>query len=187
MLIIQEKIMKVTLLGAVIAFILSSVFHEMYGIFGENYGVGLIFPVNESKWEHWKIVFWPMLLVGIFNYILLRSEGHNILFATAIAILVAEIVTFGLIELYEVITASHAMWIHIVSLLIGIVVGQLSSYWVMTATKLTQRVPLLVIGVAIILINIVILIAFTIKPPKTEYFKDSESGTYGINREMINN
>jgi hypothetical protein len=178
----NKKIIITGIIGIFIALGLSFLFHELYGLSNENFFVGLLFPVNESKWEHWKIVFWPILVVGIIEYFILKDEANNILFAKAIAILVAQIVTFGLIELYEAIFGSWGMWLHIISLILGITAGQLTSIYIMINIKPSTKLYL--IGLAIILIEIAIFITFTLNPPRTEYFKDSIDGTYGIFKEI---
>lgn len=124
----------------------------------------------------------PILIVGIIKYFILKDDANNIIFAKAVAIIVAQIVTFGLIELYEAILGTGGMWIHIISLVMGIVAGQITSMKIMIKTKPSTK--LFLIGLSIILIEIAILITFTLNPPKTEYFRDSITGTYGIFKEV---
>lgn len=48
----------------VAAALLGTVMHFVYGWFPHPL-VGLIAPVNESVWEHLKLLFWPFLLAAI--------------------------------------------------------------------------------------------------------------------------
>lgn len=43
-----------------------SLAHFFYEWSGNNHFVGLFTPVNESVWEHMKLVFFPMLLYSVF-------------------------------------------------------------------------------------------------------------------------
>lgn len=56
------------IIGAVVTIILGVISHFVYDWTGGNFFVGLFFPVNESTWEHMKLLFFPMfgyaLLVG---------------------------------------------------------------------------------------------------------------------------
>ena len=52
--------------------LLGTLWHFAYAISGDAYFVGLIAPVNESVWEHLKIVYLPILAV--------RNNCRNILF-----------------------------------------------------------------------------------------------------------
>jgi hypothetical protein len=48
--------------------------HFVYEWSGENFIVGLFVPVNESTWEHMKLVFFPMVVYGIFMERKLSAE-----------------------------------------------------------------------------------------------------------------
>ena len=49
------------ILGTVFVLITGTISHFIYDWSGQNYILGLIFPTNESTWEHMKLVFFPML------------------------------------------------------------------------------------------------------------------------------
>ena len=55
------------ILGAVFVSILGTLLHFAYEFSGENYFVGLFTPVNESVWEHMKLLFFPMLVFSLFS------------------------------------------------------------------------------------------------------------------------
>ncbi|WAJ26028.1 DUF6512 family protein [Lacrimispora xylanolytica] len=44
---------------------MGTLFHFAYEWSGENPVVGLISPVNESVWEHMKLIFFPMVIFGL--------------------------------------------------------------------------------------------------------------------------
>ena len=54
------------------AAILGSAFHFLYDFTGENPFAALISPVNESTWEHLKLLFFPVLFLTIIEYIIRR-------------------------------------------------------------------------------------------------------------------
>lgn len=176
-----NKVRKLEMIGVVVVIILGFVFHELYKFTGNNFAIGLISPINESKWEHWKIVFWPMLIYGIIEFFFIKSAVNNFWFSKAIAIIIALLITFGVIELYELIAKEESMVVHIISYVAGIVLGQVSGNILMTKTQ--HNKALFFVGITLILIQIVLLTYFTVKPLKTEYFKNSLDGTYGIYKE----
>ncbi len=53
---------KKWILVYVFTVVLGTIFHFVYGFTGENRIVGYFFPINESTWEHMKLVYFPMLL-----------------------------------------------------------------------------------------------------------------------------
>lgn len=49
--------------------------HFLYGVFDNSHIAGYFFPVNESVWEHLKLIYWPALLFMTAEYI---SYGKGI-------------------------------------------------------------------------------------------------------------
>lgn len=48
--------------GILFVSLLGTIFHFVYGWSGNNIFVGLFAPINESIWEHTKLIFFPMLI-----------------------------------------------------------------------------------------------------------------------------
>ncbi len=70
---------KVILLSAVATLLLGVLWHFVYDWTGQNRFIGLIFPTNESTWEHMKLVFFPMSISAIYMYKNLKEEYPTIL------------------------------------------------------------------------------------------------------------
>lgn len=83
--------------ATVIIILVGLMFHELYKSTGITF-LGIISPVNESKWEHWKIAFFPMLIIGAIEYFILKRGSANYIFSLAVGIIVFQAITFGLIE-----------------------------------------------------------------------------------------
>ena len=64
-----KKIKVISILGI---FILSFISHFMYDLF-PNIIFSFIFPVNESIWEHMKILYTSILLYGFIDKYLLNK------------------------------------------------------------------------------------------------------------------
>ena len=58
---------SLTIAGILCVSILGTLLHFTYRWSGRNPLIGLIAPVNESVWEHMKLLFFPMLLFGLWN------------------------------------------------------------------------------------------------------------------------
>ena len=173
----KKQVRYVKIVSIVSVILLGLLFHELYKATGKTY-LGIISPVNESKWEHWKIVFWPMVIISIFEYYFIRNQVNNYLFSLAVGILVFEFVTFFTIEAYDVFVGKSHILVHVTTYIIGGVVGQSSRYFLMENTIRSKK--LWIIGCIILIIHIGFMTYFTFYPPHTEYFKDSITGTYGI-------
>lgn len=82
--------MKIKVKNGLIAFIIISVIgtlgHFIYTWTNESYIIGLIFPVNESIWEHLKLIFYPSLIYFIIYNACTKKKPKNIVAATAFSI-----------------------------------------------------------------------------------------------------
>ena len=65
---------KVIIIAAIFVSVLGMLFHFIYDWSGQNTFVGLFAPVNESIWEHMKLLFFPMLITSGFVCYLLREQ-----------------------------------------------------------------------------------------------------------------
>ena len=63
-----------TIFGALFVIIIGTISHFIYEWSGNNFILGLFFPVNESTWEHMKLCFFPMLLYSLFMRRRLKGE-----------------------------------------------------------------------------------------------------------------
>lgn len=61
-----------TITGIIFTAILGTLWHFLYPWSRQNFLVGFFAPVNESTWEHLKLLFFPMLL-----FILYQSQRHS--------------------------------------------------------------------------------------------------------------
>ena len=58
----KEVLKKFTLGGILWTLVIGTSSHFFYQWSGENFFVGLVSPVNETVWEHLKLLFFPALL-----------------------------------------------------------------------------------------------------------------------------
>lgn len=66
------------------AFLLGSLWHFFYEFSDYNAFTALIAPVSESTWEHLKLIFFPLLLLGALEYEI-RKPPANAFFAARFA------------------------------------------------------------------------------------------------------
>jgi hypothetical protein len=57
--------------------VLGTLNHFLYEYSGENPVVALFAPVNESVWEHLKLLFFPFLLLSVIEYYQRRPDGTS--------------------------------------------------------------------------------------------------------------
>ena len=70
-----------TLKNNIIAFFvigaLGTLSHFVYEWSGENPLLAGFFPINESVWEHLKLLFFPTLLYSVIEYLLINEKPKN--------------------------------------------------------------------------------------------------------------
>lgn len=115
--------MKRTVVAFVIIGILGSVWHFFYDWTGENYFVGLFAPVNESTWEHLKLLFWPVLLYfGIEHFFFSDKRHSNFLPALALGIFSGMLAIVSSFYTYSGILGYTVDFINILTYFIGLAV-----------------------------------------------------------------
>ena len=60
--------------------------HFLYEWCAKSTLVGFFFPVNESTWEHLKLLFFPTVIYSIFEYIFTKEKPKNYLPAIIISV-----------------------------------------------------------------------------------------------------
>lgn len=79
---IRKNIIAFFIMGA-----LGTAAHFVYTLSGENELLGLFFPVNESVWEHLKLIFYPPLLYSLLEYKISGSKSTGFLPAVVYGII----------------------------------------------------------------------------------------------------
>ena len=62
----MKRLKLYMILGFLFTAALGTIWHFLYDWTGRGAIAALFFPVNESTWEHMKLIFFPMLLCAVF-------------------------------------------------------------------------------------------------------------------------
>ena len=73
----KEKIKRFHIISFLLVSILGTLLHFTYEWSGENTFVGFFSAVNESTWDHLKLIFFPMLLTTVIGYFYIGKENEN--------------------------------------------------------------------------------------------------------------
>ena len=168
------------MLSIPILFIVGSLFHFLYDFSNQNPIIALISPVNESIWEHNKMVVLPPILFWILFYSIKGksfSINKNRWFTAAFIAIITMLITIPLLYyFYTQAFGVELLWVDILILLVAIILGQLMGLHFYKHSKgITWYIPLL------LLCSIIFLFAiFTYYPPHIPLFMDPQTGVYGI-------
>lgn len=167
----NKKLIKIQIIGVIITIILGTLLHFTYEWSGDNRLVGLFSSVNESTWEHLKLVFYPMLLISFIEYFWVKKFANNYIEAKTIGIVSAMAFIVVFFYTYTGIIGTDFAFVNILSYVVSIIIGEVIAYKLMVreneSTKVTKGLSL-----AIIFILFVQFVVFTYNPPRLNIFKD---------------
>lgn len=170
---------KVKIISIIGIFILCFPLHFIYRWIPTGF-VAIFAPVNESIWEHMKLIFTATILWSIVDYIIMskcRIKFNN--FFTQIflsAFLSIPIYLAIFLPIYHKIDENMVVSISVMAIVI--IITQILSYYILKS----QEIKLL--NYLSILLIIVIYIVFgylSYHPPHTHLFFDTKAEKYGIN------
>lgn len=173
---------KLTIIGIIFIFAFGALTHFLFDISGNLSIVGAIAPVNESVWEHLKLILLPTFIYGIYEYIKLKGEKKNFFTAKAAQIISGMAIIVIIFYSYTAFTGHSILLIDILAFLAAVILGQLISYKIMTSAELPEVVEF--ISIIVIIAIIIIFIIFTFNPPHNDIFQDPNDGRYGIKNKL---
>lgn len=168
--------------GIPILFLIGSFMHFLYDLTGGSAIIGAIAAVNESVWEHLKMVLLPVILWWTIYYIATGKKNYidkNKWFTGALAALLTALITIPLLfYFYTEAFGVKSLIIDILLLFLAVLFGQLIGLHFYNSSKGVNSY----ISIGIFILLLLVFIIFTFYPPHLPIFKDSVTGGYGINR-----
>lgn len=178
--IILGKAERQIMAGIPLLFLAGTAFHFLYQLSGELFFLGLFVPVNESVWEHLKLVLWPMALWWIIGYIVLSRVWEldaPAWFSGALAaLLTAQCTIVLLFYFYTGAFGIESLGLDVALFFLAVVLGQaagLRTY--RRGSSLSWFLPLLFLAALLAL-----FVVFTLSPPDLPLFQDPVTGRRGI-------
>lgn len=170
---------KVSIINVLGIFLLSFLSHFAYDLF-PNTLTSIFFPVNESIFEHTKMIFTTMMIYGIIEYFILKKEQRkNFLSALLISALITIIVLVLIFTPYFYLSGkSENMIITLIIYFISIVVGQIFSYFILNSKK--EYNVLNIVSLISIPIIFTIYGILTYYPVKSGLWYDYSNNKYGL-------
>ena len=167
----------IKIIGFFAIFLLCFLFHFLYDWF-PNCLFSIFFPVNESIWEHMKLIYTSYIFYGIFDYILLRKNKINNFFIQLFLIPIISIILYLIIfiPIYKMI--GENMIISIGLLAIIIIIEQILSYFILQYKEVNYQNFIGIIGIILVYI---IFGYLTYNPIENYLFYDTVKDKYGIN------
>ncbi|MBR3994596.1 MAG: hypothetical protein IKI97_04860 [Clostridia bacterium] len=153
--------------GILFVSVLGTFFHFVYEWSDNNFFVGLFAPINESVWEHTKLIFFPILIYAVFLNKNLKNQYPCITSALGAASLLGVLLIIILYYTYSGITGFNVAFADISIFYISVIASFYAAY------KLTLSCGADKFSIILQILNIVMIflfIAFTLSPPNIPLF-----------------
>lgn len=169
---------RVKIISFFAIFILSFLSHFMYNIFPSTL-VSFFFPVNESIWEHMKILYTSILLGGIVEYILLKRNNipyNNFILQLFISSFLSIIIYLGIyLFIYNIFGENLIISISLMAIVYVIVI--IISYFIM---NIENKKALNILSIVFLILGYIIFIYLTYNPLHNYLFYDTLDKCFGI-------
>lgn len=170
-------IKKIKIINVVFLFLLSFLWHFVFDLLPNNF-FAIFFPVNESIWEHMKIIYYCLLLSSVLEFLLYKKFKIKInnFYISSMVKSVIGVITYLIIfiPIYKLI--GESMFLPIGLMLFIYVLMEFVSLKIFQSEELNINIlPVIIIGLGIIL-----FIILTFYPVHNFLFFDNIKFGYGI-------
>ena len=165
------------LMGFAVTALSGTLLHFLYEWTGEQVWIAPFSGINESTWEHMKILFWPMFLYAIVQSFFFKDR--NDFWCIKCKGILAGLVSIPvLFYTYNGAIGKSPDWINIAIFFISAAIAYIYETKLFWNDEIACKRPKL--AFAILSFVAVLFIFFTFKTPEIGIFKDPLTGTYGI-------
>ena len=116
----NKRLFISTIIGVIFVSAAGTLLHFVYSLTANNSIIGLFAPVNESTWEHMKLLYFPMLLFCAAEYFFLSGHYQRLIRADLAGILAGTWVIPVIFYTYTGILGFHTLALDILTFLFSV-------------------------------------------------------------------
>ncbi len=164
------------LMGFAVTSLFGTLLHFLYDLTGGSALAAPFSGVNESTWEHMKLLFWPMLLFALVESLHFRGRGDFFCIKLRGTVLGLSLIPV-LFYTYNGAVGKSPDFLNIAIFFIAAALAYLYEAKQLSRpeTSCSARLSLL-----LLLLFGALFLVFTWNPPQIGLFRDPLSGSYGI-------
>lgn len=164
-------------MGFAVTSLAGTLLHFLYDWSGELILIAAFSGVNESTWEHMKLLFWPMFIYAIVQSLFFR-ERENFWCIKLKGILTGLIMIPIIFYTYNGVIGKSPDWVNIAIFFIS------AAFAYIYETRLYNKEATICknskFAISILCVVAIIFIVFTFATPEISIFRDPSTKTYGI-------
>ena len=167
------------LLGFAVTALGGTILHFLYDWLGEAIWVAPFSGVNESTWEHMKLLFWPMLIFAVVQSFFFKNRKDFWCVKLRGILLGLSLIPI-LFYTYNGVIDKSPDWLNITIFFVSVAVAFLYETRLFNENRLVCRSPKL--PTAALAVIAVLFVVFTFLTPEIGIFRDPITGTFGIQK-----
>ena len=171
----MKSLKQYTAIGIIFVLLAGTLAHFVYDWSGNHAVIGLFTPVNESIWEHMKLLFFPMLLYAFFAAHHLKEDYPCIVSSLCLGILTGTLLIPVLFYAYTGILGRDYFILDIGTFIVSTLTAFLLFYRLTLSCKAKPFTAILCILVRILF---VCFLFFTYHPPGLGLFANPPAGIF---------
>ena len=162
--------------GFAVTALCGTVLHFLYDWLGEAVWIAPFSGINESTWEHMKLLFWPLLLFAIVQSFFFRDR-KDFWCVKLRGILLGMILIPAIFYTYNGAIGKSPDWLNITIFFIAAALVFL--YETRLFHKENLRCRSSKVAIAMLCVLALLFVIFTFATPEISIFKDPLTGSYG--------
>ena len=176
---------KTKIISAITIFALCFLFHFGYNVLPSPI-TAIFFPVNESIWEHIKMLFTAIIFNGLIDYLIMKKfkVDFNNFFLSLFVSSIASIPIFLILYLPFYYKIGAPMILNFGILFLTILISQVISFHIQKRNNIKS---FNIVSIVLIIINFIIFGYLTYNPIKNDIFFDPMDEVYGLNTYKLSN
>ena len=165
------------LMGFAVTSLTGTILHFLYDWLGQSNFIAPFSGINESTWEHMKLLFWPMFIFAIVQSFFFR-ERENFWCIKLRGILLGIVIIPVIFYTYNGVIGRSPDWINIAIFFISAAIAYIYETRIFNIGTVVCKNPK--IPIVLLCLIAVLFAIFTFLTPQIGIFKDPLTGTYGI-------
>ncbi len=173
----QRKILRWQIAGFIFTVLLGMLLHMLYKWTGQSLFVAWFCAVNESIWEHMKLLFFPAFLFSFIEYLYIIRGTGNYWFSKLKGIWLGTVLIPVMFYTFLGITGKSPEWFNIVIYFVSISAVFISeTRWLLQGSQhlynRAKAARLSMLAIVLLCLTALIFVIFTFMPPNIPLFQD---------------
>ena len=151
--------------------------HFLYDWLGEAVWIAPFSGVNESTWEHMKLLFWPMFIFAVIQSFFFRDRTDFWcvkLRGTLLGLALIPVIFYT----YNGVVGKSPDWLNIAIFFVSAAIAYIFEARQFKNENISCKKPRL--AIALLCVIAILFVIFTFKAPEIGIFRDPLTGTYCI-------